>query len=76
MLSGRYRVQEVFCNICQQKLGWYYEYAFDRSQRKMETKIALEVSKIRSGEEEQEQVEVSNTLIEFILTSKGTLEVV
>ena len=75
VLSGRYRVQEVFFNICQQKHGWYYEHARDRSQRNMEKNVVLEVSKIQSGEEGQEQEENSSTLIKFIMTSKGILKV-
>ena len=75
MRSGRYRVKEVFCNTCQKRLGWFYEYAYERSQRNMEKKVVLEVSNIRSGEEEQEQEEVSNNLIKYVMTSEGILKV-
>jgi hypothetical protein len=41
----------------------------------MEKKVVLEVSNIRSGEEEQEQKEVSSNLIKYFMTSEGVLKV-
>ena len=49
MDSGQFRVQDVICNSCLCQLGWFYEYAFDRSQRFLEKKIVLEHAKIQRG---------------------------
>ena len=73
MTSGRYRVQEVYCNICQERLGWYYEHAFDRSQKNKEKKIVLEVAHIRSGDEIPMHGNVYNGKLTYVMTSEGTL---
>ena len=76
MRSGRYITSDVLCNICHQVLGWYYEYAFDRSQKEKETKFCLELTKLRGGDE---KIEENETVVEkytnFFMASNGKLNV-
>ena len=76
MRSGRYRVQDVFCNNCNEILGWFYEHAFDRSQRRKEQKTVLEVAKIRRVEEKKENGDIFSDTKCYMMTSTGVLEVV
>ena len=76
MRSGRYITSDVLCNVCHQVLGWYYEYAFDSSQKEKEGKVCLELTKLRGGEEKVEENEaVGEKFTNFYLTSKGKIHV-
>ena len=74
--SGRYITSDVICKVCRQVLGWYYEHAFDRSQKEKEGKVCLELTKLRSGSEQvEENIEInSGNYINFFLTSNGKLK--
>ena len=49
MITGRHRVRDVACKYCGERLGWFYEYAVDESQKYKEGKVILEKALI--GEE-------------------------
>ena len=72
MRSGRYIILDVLCKVCQEVLGWFYEFAFDPAQREKEGKIVLEMAKLRGGDEKETIVENDRN---FLLTSQGQLEV-
>lgn len=42
MLSGKHFVRDVFCKVCNTKLGWMYEFAVPPEQRHKEGKVILE----------------------------------
>jgi len=42
MLTGKHHVRDVSCKNCGAKLGWFYEYADEDSQRYKEGRIILE----------------------------------
>lgn len=42
MTSGRHHVQDVFCSICHNNIGWKYIRSFDASERYKEGKVVLE----------------------------------
>ena len=72
MRSGRYVTYDVLCSVCREVLGWFYEHAFDESQRAKEGKVVLEMAKLRGGDEQDQIVEKDN---KFFLTSNGQLEI-
>ena len=72
MHSGLYTILDVLCTDCREVLGWYYEYAYEPSEREKEGKVVLEVAKMRRGDE-REELRDNNT--HFLLTSHGQLEV-
>ena len=72
MRSGLYIILDVLCKGCREVLGWYYEYAFDPSQWEKQGKVVIEMSKLRSGDEEEAIIENRRN---FFLTSQGKLEV-
>ncbi|KII65684.1 Protein yippee-like MOH1 [Thelohanellus kitauei] len=47
MMSGPHIVCDIFCHICRQRLGWYYEFAENPEQQYKEGKYVLEKSLIR-----------------------------
>ncbi|KAI8107367.1 hypothetical protein M9434_004301 [Picochlorum sp. BPE23] len=42
MTSGRHHVQDVFCSICHNNIGWKYIRSFDACERYKEGKVVLE----------------------------------
>lgn len=42
MLTGRHMVRDVSCKRCDAKLGWFYEFAVEDSQRYKEGRVILE----------------------------------
>ncbi|KAI1288456.1 Protein yippee-like 5 [Halotydeus destructor] len=42
MITGRHLVRDVNCKNCGEKLGWFYEFATDESQRYKEGRVILE----------------------------------
>ena len=74
--SGRYITSDVLCKVCRQVLGWYYEHAFDRSQKEKEGKVCLELTKLRSGDEQvEENTMVQENYTNFFLDFNGKLNV-
>ena len=74
--SGRYITMDVLCIKCQHVLGFYYEYAFDPSQKEKEGKACLQMRKLRGGDEKAEEKQtVVNKNTQFLLTSNGNLHI-
>ncbi|ORX62974.1 hypothetical protein DM01DRAFT_1314699 [Hesseltinella vesiculosa] len=46
LMTGMHTVVDIFCMICQTKLGWKYLYAFEHNQKYKENKCIVERSKI------------------------------
>ncbi|OWA53242.1 putative Protein yippee-like 5 [Hypsibius exemplaris] len=42
MLTGRHFVRDVSCKLCRSKIGWFYEFATDETQRYKEGHTILE----------------------------------
>jgi hypothetical protein len=42
MTTGKHTVADIFCNSCQQVVGWKYEVAYEKSQKYKEGKFILE----------------------------------
>ena len=75
--SGRYITSDVLCKVCRQVLGWYYEHAFDESQKEKEGRVCLELIKLRGGDEPVEDNEMSEGLnTNFFLALNGELDVI
>ena len=75
--SGRYITSDVLCKVCRQVLGWYYEHAFDESQKEKEGKICLEMTKLRGGDEPVEENEMSQgRYTNFFLALNGELDTI
>jgi hypothetical protein len=49
MTSGRHTVADIYCNCCQQLVGWKYESAYEKSQKYKEGKFILERAKMIDG---------------------------
>jgi len=65
------------CNVCRQVIGWYYEHAFDQSQKEKEGKVCLELTKLRRGDEPVEESKMSEVnYTSFFLASNGILDVI
>ena len=65
------------CKVCRQVLGWYYEHAFDESQKEKEGKICLEMTKLRGGDEPVEENEMSQgRYTSFFLALNGELDTI
>lgn len=47
MLTGKHYVRDVFCKVCNTKMGWTYEFAVEEAQRHKEGKVILEKSFIK-----------------------------
>jgi len=50
MTTGKHTVADIFCNSCQQVVGWKYELAFEKSQKYKEGKFILERAKMIEGD--------------------------
>jgi len=50
MLTGKHTVRDVICIVCNEKVGWFYEFAADDGQRYKEGKVILEKALIRDAE--------------------------
>lgn len=50
MLTGRHFVRDVFCNKCDTKLGWMYEFAMEEAQIYKEGNVILERALISESE--------------------------
>ena len=72
MRSGRYITYDVLCKVCRETIGWFYEFAFDATQRAKEGKVVLEFAKLRRGDEKEAIVKNDRA---FLLTTQGNLEV-
>eukprot|EP00243_Klebsormidium_subtile_P005552 TRINITY_DN2235_c0_g1_i1.p1 TRINITY_DN2235_c0_g1~~TRINITY_DN2235_c0_g1_i1.p1 ORF type:complete len:130 (+),score=38.27 TRINITY_DN2235_c0_g1_i1:502-891(+) len=46
MTTGRHTVADIYCNCCQQVVGWKYEAAYEKSQKYKEGKYILERGKM------------------------------
>eukprot|EP00963_Diacronema_lutheri_P008844 scaffold776_cov347-Pavlova_lutheri.AAC.42 len=46
LMTGLHTVADIYCNCCQQVLGWKYEQAFEESQKYKEGKYILEKAKM------------------------------
>jgi len=46
LLTGVHTVADVFCNGCNERMGWYYLKASDQSQKYKEGKYLLEREKL------------------------------
>eukprot|EP00092_Neocalanus_flemingeri_P034668 GFUD01037716.1.p1 GENE.GFUD01037716.1~~GFUD01037716.1.p1 ORF type:complete len:300 (-),score=79.98 GFUD01037716.1:61-960(-) len=47
MVTGHHKVRDVFCKICDMKLGWKYESAQEDKQKYKEGKFILEMKLVR-----------------------------
>nr|XP_042899183.1 protein yippee-like 5 [Parasteatoda tepidariorum]XP_042913521.1 protein yippee-like 5 [Parasteatoda tepidariorum] len=47
MVTGKHKVRDVFCKSCDLRLGWFYEFAFSRSQQYKEGCTILEVELLK-----------------------------
>lgn len=56
MITGRHLVRDVTCKTCGEKLGWFYEFATDETQRYKEGRIILERALINEHEGIEEQI--------------------
>ena len=76
--SGLYITSDIFCKICRQEIGWYYEHAFDTSQKDKEGKFRLDLSKLRRGDEQVEDnmKKGFRNIANFFLASDGNVEVI
>ncbi|CAM6106338.1 unnamed protein product [Calypogeia fissa] len=50
MTTGLHTVADIFCNCCQQVVGWKYEVAHEASQKYKEGKFILERVKVIGGD--------------------------
>lgn len=57
MTTGLHSVADVYCNSCQQIVGWKYEEAFEKSQKYKEGKFILERAKLINGDGSIEDLE-------------------
>jgi hypothetical protein len=42
MTTGKHTVADIYCNCCQQLVGWKYESAYEKTQKYKEGKFILE----------------------------------
>mmetsp|Transcript_21754 Transcript_21754/g.24283 ORF Transcript_21754/g.24283 Transcript_21754/m.24283 type:complete len:116 (-) Transcript_21754:1158-1505(-) len=45
--TGRHQVADIFCNNCQEILGWKYEFAWEEDQKYKEGKYIIEKAKMK-----------------------------
>nr|QFS19071.1 Yippee-like protein [Apopellia endiviifolia (species B)] len=50
MTTGLHTVADIYCNCCQQIVGWKYEVAHEVSQKYKEGKFILERAKVVDGD--------------------------
>ncbi|BBN08455.1 hypothetical protein MPTK1_4g11690 [Marchantia polymorpha subsp. ruderalis] len=50
MTTGLHTVADIFCNCCQQIVGWKYELAHELAQKYKEGKFILERAKVVDGD--------------------------
>lgn len=48
--TGLHKVSDIYCNCCDDYLGWKYEEAFEASQKYKEGKAVLEKARMRQEE--------------------------
>lgn len=46
LITGLHTVADIYCNCCQQILGWKYEQAFDEREKYKEGKYIIEKAKM------------------------------
>jgi hypothetical protein len=46
MSTGRHVIREVFCEHCDEKIGWRYDQTADENQQYKEGKFILEVQRM------------------------------
>eukprot|EP00735_Rhodelphis_limneticus_P007263 TRINITY_DN19775_c0_g1::TRINITY_DN19775_c0_g1_i1::g.11293::m.11293 TRINITY_DN19775_c0_g1::TRINITY_DN19775_c0_g1_i1::g.11293 ORF type:complete len:114 (-),score=4.66,sp/Q9W2X7/YPL1_DROME/62.83/1e-46,Yippee-Mis18/PF03226.9/8.3e-21,HNH_5/PF14279.1/1.9e+02,HNH_5/PF14279.1/0.48 TRINITY_DN19775_c0_g1_i1:59-400(-) len=46
LITGLHTVADIYCNCCQNVLGWKYEEAFEESQKYKEGKFIIEKAKM------------------------------
>ncbi|KAL3117162.1 hypothetical protein niasHT_007565 [Heterodera trifolii] len=51
MITGQHMVRDVFCKICNGKLGWMYEFAHEPQQQYKEGRVILERELLTEHEE-------------------------
>merc|ERR1719379_1787319 len=52
MTTGLHAIRCLFCVVCEQRVGWKYEVAFEEEQKYKEGRYILEVELISSRGEE------------------------
>uniref|UniRef100_A0A7S0EHN8 Protein yippee-like n=1 Tax=Hanusia phi TaxID=3032 RepID=A0A7S0EHN8_9CRYP len=50
LTTGLHKVQDIYCNCCDEYLGWKYEEAFEQSQKYKEGKSVLEKARMTREE--------------------------
>jgi hypothetical protein len=50
MTTGKHTVADIYCNCCQQLVGWKYESAYEKTQKYKEGKFILERAKMIDGD--------------------------
>jgi len=63
LLTGLHVVADIYCNACDERLGWKYVEAFEESQKYKEGRFILEKAKIIK-EEELKRREADATRVE------------
>lgn len=46
LTTGLHTVCDIFCTTCEQNIGWFYEQAFEESQKYKEGKYILEKERL------------------------------
>lgn len=50
MTTGLHTIVDIYCNCCNQIVGWKYEAAYEKNQKYKEGKYILERGKIIDGD--------------------------
>ncbi|EKC99611.1 hypothetical protein A1Q2_06030 [Trichosporon asahii var. asahii CBS 8904] len=67
MRTGKHTVRDVFCGVCDEILGWRYDYAFELEQKYKEGKFILECELITERPESKARDPVFRPRIEEIV---------
>jgi hypothetical protein len=46
LTTGLHTVCDIFCTTCEENIGWFYEHAFEESQKYKESKFIIEKEKM------------------------------
>uniref|UniRef100_A0A0N4ZB22 Protein yippee-like n=1 Tax=Parastrongyloides trichosuri TaxID=131310 RepID=A0A0N4ZB22_PARTI len=47
MITGEHFVRDVSCKVCKTKVGWMYEFAFEKNEQYKENRVILEKKLIK-----------------------------
>tara|TARA_B110001452_G_scaffold162932_1_gene135668 strand:+ start:109 stop:606 length:498 start_codon:yes stop_codon:yes gene_type:complete len=74
LLTGLHVVADIYCNACDERLGWKYVEAFEESQKYKEGRFILEKAKIIKEEELKRREAAETARIEAARRSSSTDE--